>query len=100
MDGDDTGDRGGAAPGVGLFEVGPKSRPLAWPPIRERAGDTVVQPNSVTKLVEKLRTQKHITIHHDEIARANHFFENEIDDMMHSVDNYLDMRLSPDSPIK
>ena len=37
---------------------------------------------------------------YDEIARANHFYENELDDMMHSVDNYLDMRLSPDCPIK
>ena len=41
-----------------------------------------------------------ITIHHDEIPRANHFFEHELGDMMHSVDNYLDMRLSPDCPIK
>jgi alpha/beta superfamily hydrolase len=64
------------------------------------AGDTVVQPSSVGKLVEKLRTQKHITIHHDEIPRANHFFENELEDMMKSVDNYLDFRLSPDCPIR
>ena len=64
------------------------------------AADTVVQPIAVVKLVEKLRTQKHITIHHDEIPRANHFFENELDEMMRSVDNYLDMRLSPDCPIK
>ena len=62
--------------------------------------DTVVTPISVQKLVDKLRTQKHITIHHDEIPRANHFFENEMDDMMRSVDNYLDFRLSPDCPIR
>jgi alpha/beta superfamily hydrolase len=54
----------------------------------------------VQKLVDKLRTQKGITIHHDEIRNANHFFENELDQVMMSVDNYLDMRLSPDSPIK
>jgi hypothetical protein len=64
------------------------------------AADTVVQPIAVQKLVEKLRTQKHITIHHDEIPRANHFFENELEDMMASVDKYLDFRLSPDCPIK
>ena len=64
------------------------------------AADTVVQPSAVQKLVDKLRTQKHITIHHDEIPRANHFFENEMEDMMASVDNYLDFRLSPDCPIK
>jgi alpha/beta superfamily hydrolase len=64
------------------------------------AADTVVQPIAVQKLVDKLRTQKHITIHHEEIPRANHFFENEIEELMGSVDNYLDFRLSPDCPIK
>ena len=62
--------------------------------------DEVASPGATQKLVDKLRTQKHITIHHDEIPRANHFFENELDEMMRSVDNYLDMRLSPDCPIK
>ena len=61
--------------------------------------DTVVQPVAVQKLVDKLRTQKHITIHHDEIPRANHFFENEQDELMKSVDNYLDFRLDPSCPI-
>jgi alpha/beta superfamily hydrolase len=60
----------------------------------------VVSPSSVQRLVDKLRTQKGITIHHDEIRNANHFFEHERDQLMMSVDNYLDMRLSPDSPIK
>ena len=64
------------------------------------AADTVVQPNAVQKLVDKLRTQKHITIHHEEIPRANHFFENETEELMRSVNNYLDFRLSPDCPIK
>ena len=54
--------------------------------------DTVVQPISVTKLVEKLRTQKHITIHHDEIPRANHFFENELEELRASMDKYLDLK--------
>ncbi len=64
------------------------------------AADTVVQPNSVVKLVEKLRTQKHITIHHEEIPRANHFFENETEELMGAVDNYLDFRLDPACPIR
>jgi alpha/beta superfamily hydrolase len=62
--------------------------------------DEVVSANSVQKLVDKLRTQKGITIHHDEIRNANHFFEHELDQLMMSVDNYLDMRLAPDSPIR
>ena len=62
--------------------------------------DTVVQPSAVQKLVDKLRTQKHITIHHEEIPRANHFFENETEELMASVDNYLDFRLDPACPIR
>ena len=56
--------------------------------------DEVVPPPSVLKLVEKLKTQKHITIHHDTIPGANHFFQNEMDLLMGSVDGYLDMRLA------
>ena len=62
--------------------------------------DEIVPPASVQKLVDKLRTQRGITIHHDEIPRANHFFEHELEQLMKSLDNYLDMRLAPDSPIK
>jgi alpha/beta superfamily hydrolase len=58
--------------------------------------DEVVTPIAVQKLVDKLRTQKHITIHHDTIPKANHFFEHEMGD----VDKYLDMRLDPNSPIR
>ena len=68
--------------------------------IVQGAADEVVAAGAVQKLVDKLRTQKHITIHHDEIPRANHFFEHELDQLMKSLDNYLDMRLAPDSPIR
>ena len=62
--------------------------------------DEIVPPPAIQKLVDKLRTQKGLTIHHDEIPRANHFFEHELDQLMKSLDNYLDMRLAPDSPIR
>ena len=58
--------------------------------------DDVVSASAVQKLVDKLRTQRHITIHHDEIPRANHNFINEMPLLMASVDHYLDMRLSGD----
>ena len=61
--------------------------------------DEVVTPGAVQKLVDKLRTQRHITIHHDTIPGANHFFANELDLLMKSVDDYLDMRLRP-KPIR
>ena len=62
--------------------------------------DEVVTPAAVQKLVDKLRTQRHITIHHDTIPKANHFFEHEMDQLMGSVDRYLDMRLDPNCPIR
>ncbi|WP_420605780.1 alpha/beta hydrolase [Novosphingopyxis sp.] len=62
--------------------------------------DDIVTPNGVQKLVDKLRTQKHITVHHDEIPRANFLYDGEQEALMASVDNYLDMRLDPNSPIK
>ena len=63
-------------------------------------GDEVATPGATQKLVDKLRTQKHITIHHDTIPKANHFFEHEMPQLMGSVDKYLDMRLDPNSPIR
>jgi alpha/beta superfamily hydrolase len=47
-----------------------------------------------------LRTQRHITIHYDTIAGANHFFQNEMPQLMKSVDDYLDFRLDPSCTIK
>jgi uncharacterized protein len=62
--------------------------------------DEVVTPNAVQKLVDKLRTQRHITIHHETIPGANHFFVNEMPQLMKSVDDYLDFRLDPSCPIR
>jgi uncharacterized protein len=56
--------------------------------------DEVVPPSAVIKLVDKLKTQRHITIHHDTIPGANHFFQHEMPQLMGSVDGYLDMRLA------
>ncbi len=62
--------------------------------------DEVVTPSAVQKLVDKLRTQKHITIHHDTVPGANHFFEHEMPQLMQGVDRYLDFRLDPACPIR
>jgi alpha/beta superfamily hydrolase len=63
-------------------------------------GDEVVTPGAVQKLVDKLRTQRHITIHHETIPAANHFFVNEMPQLMKAVDQYLDFRLDPSCPIR
>ncbi len=56
--------------------------------------DEVVTGASVQKLVDKLKTQRHITIDHATIPGANHFFQHEMDDLMGVVDGYLDRRLA------
>ena len=58
--------------------------------------DEVVAGSAVQKLVDKLKTQRHITIDHATIPKANHFFEHEMPDLMKVVDGYLDQRLSAD----
>lgn len=58
--------------------------------------DDLVTPISVQKLVEKLKTQKSITIDHEVIKGANHFFESELAQLMGVVNNYLNKRLGPD----
>ena len=56
--------------------------------------DEVVTPAAVQKLVDKLRTQRHITIAHDTIPGANHFFENNVDELLGVCAGYLDRRLA------
>jgi alpha/beta superfamily hydrolase len=56
--------------------------------------DEVVTGASVQKLVDKLKTQRHITIDHATIPGANHFFQHEMTDLMGVVDGYLDRRLA------
>ncbi|MCA3255147.1 MAG: alpha/beta hydrolase [Alphaproteobacteria bacterium] len=62
--------------------------------IVQGAADEVVTAGAVQKLVDKLKTQRHIVIDYDVIDGANHFFENEMDQLMGSVDSYLDKRLA------
>src|SRR6201999_604414 len=66
-------------PSSGLFVHGDKDRVA---PMKE-----------VTGLIEKLKTQKGITIEHAVIPGANHFFENCVDALIEEVGVYLDRRL-------
>ena len=60
--------------------------------IVDGAEDEVVTGASVQRLVDKLKTQRHITIDHATIPGANHFFEHEMVELMAVVDAYLDKR--------
>lgn len=59
--------------------------------------DKVVPPKDVQVLVDKLKTQKGITIDQQIIPGANHFFETGFDELMEACSDYLDMRLAMES---
>ena len=56
--------------------------------------DDVVPPNSVEKLIDKLRQQKGITIDLKTISGANHFFHGQTDKLDQHVGSYVDRALS------
>ena len=55
--------------------------------------DDIVPPDSVEKLVEKLRQQRGIRIDHTTIPGANHFFTNKMEQLEKEVATYVDERL-------
>ncbi len=55
--------------------------------------DAVVPPDSVVKLVERLKIQKGIVIDHEVVPGANHFFADQQEALMSNIDAYLDRRL-------
>ncbi len=58
--------------------------------------DAVVPFEDVTKLVERLKTQRGIVINHQIIPGANHFFVDKDEELMSTVNTYLDKRLEDD----
>lgn len=57
--------------------------------------DELVPTESIDKLIEKLRTQRGITIDHRTLPGANHFFHGQIESVEREVDDYLDTALAP-----
>ncbi|MBX2854915.1 MAG: alpha/beta hydrolase [Rhodobacteraceae bacterium] len=55
--------------------------------------DRIVPPAEIEKFVNKLKTQKGIVITHTEIEGANHVFENRLEVMIDSVEDYMRARL-------
>jgi len=55
--------------------------------------DRVAPPDDVTKLVAKLQAQKGITITHETIPKANHFYDKGMEEMIGSVGSYVRTRV-------
>ena len=61
--------------------------------------DKIVDSESVGKMVERLQSQKGIEITYKNIAGANHFYNDHMDVLDKTVNDYLDERLAvPESP--
>jgi alpha/beta superfamily hydrolase len=58
------------------------------------SADRVVTPNDMQSLIDKLKTQKGITIDQQIIEGANHFFEDKVDELIEVVGGYVDKRLA------
>lgn len=56
------------------------------------SADRVVPPASVEELSAKLKQQKGIIITHQVVEEAGHFFENQMDTLIGSVEDYVKMR--------
>ncbi|MDP2621494.1 MAG: alpha/beta hydrolase [Hyphomicrobiales bacterium] len=56
--------------------------------------DAVVPMEAVKGLVERLKTQKGIVIHHQTVTGANHFFESKVGEAVGCVADYVDQRLA------
>ena len=55
--------------------------------------DEIVTPDSIEKLAQKLKSQKTITVEHEVIKGADHFFGDHMDKLTKIVDGYLDQSL-------
>ena len=61
--------------------------------ILQGTDDDVVPEPSVEKLANKLKLQKNIVIDYHLVKGANHFFKDNMDDMVRDVSSYLDGRM-------
>ncbi len=59
--------------------------------------DKVVPPQDVVGLAEKLKLQKGITVTHEIIKGANHFFEPSLEEMVSKVQTYVKKRMTESS---
>ncbi|MEO0915300.1 MAG: hypothetical protein AAFY59_20315, partial [Pseudomonadota bacterium] len=58
------------------------------------SGDRVVPPSDIVNLADKLKQQKGITITHEVIEGAGHFFDPGMEEMIGHVDAYVRRRLT------
>ena len=56
--------------------------------------DDLVPPEETSRLAEKLKSQKNITVDYEEITGANHFYDNETDKLEKTIRSYIERELN------
>jgi uncharacterized protein len=59
------------------------------------SNDRVAPAKEVISVIEKVKTQKGIAIEHAIVEGANHFFDDKVDDLIATINEYLDRRVGP-----
>ena len=62
--------------------------------------DRIVPTSEVQKLVDKLKSQRGITITHETLPEAGHFFENHLEEMTGLVEGYVRRRMAEPEPLR
>ena len=88
------------APPAGLFDFGFLAPCPSSGLIVSGNQDEIIPEGAVQSLVKKLSSQKGITITHQEIKGANHYFTDHMDQMCDSVDKYLGDSMMPAKPVR
>ncbi len=81
------------SPPANLYDFFPRALPSSGL-ITHGDEDKIVPQDDIEKMVERLQAQKGIDIQYDNIKGANHFYDDQIDRLNKSVNDYLDVRLS------
>jgi alpha/beta superfamily hydrolase len=63
------------------------------------AADRVAPAADVQKLVDKLHQQKGITITHEVVPEASHFFEKQLESMIQTVEDYVRVRMQEQATV-
>jgi alpha/beta superfamily hydrolase len=62
--------------------------------------DEIIPEGAVDALVKKLSMQKGITIKHEVVKGANHYFNDRLDELTGIVDGYLTETMQPREPVR
>lgn len=88
------------APPAGLFDFGFLAPCPSSGLMVTGTEDEIIPEGAVDALVKKLSMQKGITIKHEVVKGANHYFNDRLDELTGIVDGYLTETMQPREPVR